>query len=59
MFNTALDVIVAGYNGVTHNKENYRIVGGTGTILLTRKFNSDEVMDIDIKKVEQFIKSIK
>lgn len=59
MFNTALDVIVAGYNGIIHNSETYRIVGGTGTILLTRKFNSDETMDIDISKVEQFVTTIK
>ena len=54
MLNTALDVTIAGYNGIIHDGEFYRIVGGRSTTLFVRN-NVGEYMDIDVSKVEQFI----
>jgi len=54
MFNTALEVTIAGYNGIVHNGEFYRIVGGRSTTLFTRN-NANEYMDIDVSEVEQFV----
>jgi len=60
IFNTALEVSVAGYNEILYENEFYQIVGGRDTTLFVRGEGSrSEPSEIDVSKVEQFISSIR
>jgi hypothetical protein len=51
---TAIEVIKAGYNAIVQDGETFRIVGGTGALILLQHHISNEKSSIEVDKVQTF-----